>query len=130
MNEGSGDLDEVASADVDEDAIGVVESAGDVERGGERDEERLSVGAEREIVECGGGEVEARCGSANVAETVLKKVDFEIRLLFQRLQLLHAQLLHSSSAAARRRRRRSHFAATPAAASTFFSFFFFLFLVF
>lgn len=92
---GHGFLDEVAGADVDEDVLGVVEGGGDVEGGGEGDEDLVALGAEREIVEGGGGDLQAGGGGANVGEAFLEKINFQIALLFHRLQLLHAHPLQT-----------------------------------
>lgn len=96
--------------------VGVVEGAGDVERGGEGDEHGLASGAEGEVVEGGGGEVEAGGGGADVVEAVLEEIHLQIRLLLHCLQLLHAQLLqtHASASAASSFRRR-HFYSSSAA---------------
>lgn len=92
---GHGLLDEVAGADVDEDVLGVVEGGGDVEGGGEGDEDVVALGAEGEIVEGGGGDLQAGGGGANVGEAFLEKINFQIALLFHRLQLLHAHPLQT-----------------------------------
>ena len=106
-------LDEVAGADVDEDLVRILESSGDVEGGGERDEHLLAGGAEGEVVEGGGGQFEAGGGGADVVQGVVQEIDFQISLLFHCLELLHAQLLHlSSHAHAHRRRPLLHFTLT------------------
>ena len=94
-------LDEVAGADVDEDLVRILESSGDVEGGGDRDEHLLAGGAEGEVVEGGGGQFEAGGGGADVVEGVVHAH----LLLFHCLELLHAQLLHLSSHAHAHRRR-------------------------
>jgi len=62
------DLDEVSGADVDQDVGGVVESGGDVEGGGEGDEDSVGRRAHGEVVEGGGRDLEARGGAANVVD--------------------------------------------------------------
>lgn len=71
----------------------VLESGGDVEGGGEGDEDVGGVGAEGEVVEGGGGHLEAGGGRADVGEAVLEEIHFQIGLLLHRLQLLHAHPL-------------------------------------
>lgn len=92
-----GFLDEVTGADVDEDLVGVLEGAGDIKRRRKRDEHLLALRAQGEVVEGGGGDLEASGGCTDVVEGVLKKIDFHISLFFDCLQLLWAQLLHLRS---------------------------------
>lgn len=79
------DLDEVSGADVDQNVGGVVESSGDVEGGGEGDEDLAGGRADGEVVEGGGSDLEASGGAANVVETILQKIHFQIALFFHRL---------------------------------------------
>jgi len=111
------DLDEVSGADVDQDVGGVVESGGDVEGGGEGDEDSVGRRAHGEVVEGGGRDLEARGGAANVVETVLQKIDFQIGLLFHRLQLLHAHPLQTH----RTTLPRTHRTNTKPSQSNFFN---------
>lgn len=71
------------------------------------------MGAEGEVVEGCGGELEAGGGGADLEEAVLQEVDLEVGLLLEGLELVDAQLLHLSHR--RRRRRRRH-----GSSSTFF----------
>ena len=89
------DLDEVSGADVDQNVGGVLESGGDVEGGGEWDEDLAGGRTDGEVVEGGGSDLEASGGAANIVETVLQKIHFQIGLFFHRLQLLHAHPLQT-----------------------------------
>lgn len=89
------DLNEVTGSDVNEDVLSVVESGGNVERGGEWDKDLITGGAEGEVVEGGGSDLEASGGGANVSETILEKINFEIGLFLNCLQLLHTHPLQT-----------------------------------
>lgn len=77
-----GFLDEITGADVDEDLVGVVEGAGDIKGRRKRDEHLLALRAQGEVVQSGGGVLEASGGCTDVVEGVLKKIDFQISLFF------------------------------------------------
>jgi hypothetical protein len=57
--------------------------------------------AEGELVEGGGGVLEAGGGGADLGEAVLEEIDLQIGLLLERLQLLHAQLVDLDARGAR-----------------------------
>lgn len=56
-------------------------------------EQGETLGAEREVVQSGCSSFEANSSGADVVETVLEEVYFEIALLFQCLNLLQRHLL-------------------------------------
>lgn len=51
-------------------------------------------GAEGEVVEGGGGDLEAGGGGPDLAEAVLEEIDLEIGLLLEGFELLQTHLLH------------------------------------
>lgn len=52
-----------------------------------------TLGAEGQVVESSGGDLEATGGSADVVEAVLQKIDLNIGLFFHCFELLQAHLL-------------------------------------
>lgn len=69
-------LNEITGSDVDQDVMRILKSGGNVEWGGEGNEEFTALRTEREIVEGGGSDFEASGGGADVGETVLEKIHF------------------------------------------------------
>jgi hypothetical protein len=59
------------------------------------------VRAEGELVEGGGGVLEAGGGGADLGEAVLEEIDLQIGLLLERLELLHAELVDFDARGAR-----------------------------
>uniref|UniRef100_A0A0D3E1M2 Uncharacterized protein n=1 Tax=Brassica oleracea var. oleracea TaxID=109376 RepID=A0A0D3E1M2_BRAOL len=90
-------LDEVTSADVNKNLVSFIKRPRHVERRGERHKHLLALRSKREVVESSRGGLEAGVGCADVVETVLQEVHFEIRLLLQRFQLIDSHLLQFSS---------------------------------
>lgn len=73
-------FDVEAGADVDEDALGVGEAAGDVERGGQRDEDGGLCGGGGEGGEAGGAGLEARARGHEGGGAGLEVLEFGVEL--------------------------------------------------
>lgn len=101
-------LDEVAGSNIDQNVLRIVKSSGNVERSGERNKHFLAERTKREMLESGRSDLETSGGGANVGETVLEKIHFQICLFFHCFQLLHTHPLQRNRSATTSSLRRCH----------------------